>query len=159
MFNFFKKECQLVSPVDGKVVPLEQVPDEVFAQKMAGDGIAINSTGDVFVAPADGSLSMIFKTNHAFGMILDNGIEILVHIGIDTVELDGQGFERIASEGQKIKAGEPVIKINRQFIEEKGYSLITPVLITNQDELKEINYNYNDDAKGGTDVVLTYKVK
>lgn len=159
MFGFFKKTYELLAPVTGKVVDLSLVPDQVFAQKMAGDGVAIESTGDTIVAPADGVLTLVFKTNHAFAMTLDNGAEILVHIGIDTVELQGEGFERLADEGTKVKAGDPIIKINRDFITSKGFSLITPVLITNIDIVKDINYKIDFNAEAGKEVVVEYKTK
>ncbi|MCM0647094.1 PTS glucose transporter subunit IIA [Clostridium swellfunianum] len=159
MFGFLKKNYKLVAPVDGKVVDLSQVPDQVFAEKMAGDGVAIETTGDTIVAPADGKVSMIFKTNHAFGITLSNGAEILVHIGLDTVALEGAGFERIAQEGQEVKAGDVIIKINREEITSKGYSLITPVLVTNPDIFKDIEGNIGAIVKAGNDEVLTYKAK
>ncbi|MCT8977131.1 PTS glucose transporter subunit IIA [Clostridium sp. CX1] len=159
MFGFLKKEFKLVAPVSGKVIDLSEVPDPVFSQKMAGDGVGIDSTGDVVVAPADGVISIIFKTNHAFGMLLNNGVELLVHIGIDTVELDGVGFERLIQEGSKVKAGMPVIKIDRNLIKDKGYSLITPVLVTNPDNLKELKYDIDMLVQAGKEAVVTYKTK
>ncbi|WP_127837184.1 PTS sugar transporter subunit IIA [Clostridium prolinivorans] len=159
MFDFLKKTYKLVAPIDGKVVELSKVPDPVFAEKMAGDGVAIETTGDTIVSPADGKLSMIFKTNHAFGITLKNGIELLVHIGIDTVALDGKGFERIAKEGQEVKSGDPIIKINRKEILDSGYSLITPVLITNVDDVKDISANIGVEVKAGCDEILSFKIK
>jgi glucose-specific phosphotransferase system IIA component len=159
MFGFFKKNYKLVAPIDGKVIELSKVPDQVFAEKMAGDGIAIEPTGDIIVAPADGKLSMIFKTNHAFGINLSNGAEILVHIGLDTVALEGEGFERIAEEGQDVKAGDPIIKINREELISKGYSLVTPVLITNPDGFKDIVGSIGANVKAGSDEVINYKEK
>lgn len=157
MFGIFKKQFELIAPVSGKVLDLSQAPDPVFAQKLAGDGVVIEPAGDVVVAPADGMLTLIFRTNHAFGMTLENGIELLVHIGIDTVELDGEGFERIAEEGQVVKAGDPIIKINRSLIAEKGYSLITPVLITNPGEVNSIQCNIDSIVEAGKNVVISYK--
>lgn len=159
MFGFLKKSYKLVAPIDGKAVDLSEVPDQVFAERMAGDGIAIESTGDTIVAPVDGKIGMIFKTNHAFGIITGNGVEILVHIGLDTVALEGEGFERIAEEGQDVKAGDPIIKIERQKIVSKGYSLITPVLITNPDNVKELTANIGAEVRAGRDEILTYKTK
>lgn len=159
MFGFFKKSFKIVAPMDGKVINLSKVPDEVFSQRLVGDGVAIDSTGDTIVSPANGILKIIFKTNHAFAVVLENGAEILVHIGLDTVELDGYGFERVAEEGKKVKAGDPIIKINRQAIEEKGCSLITPVLITNMEIVDELNFNLNKAVRAGVDVVVTYKMK
>ncbi|MCY6369123.1 PTS sugar transporter subunit IIA [Clostridium ganghwense] len=159
MFGFFKKAFKLVAPVDGKVIDLSKVPDEVFSQRLVGDGVAIDSTGDTIVAPADGVLKMIFKTNHAFALVLENRAEILVHIGLDTVALNGYGFERIAEEGKRVKKGEPIIRINRQAIEEKGCSLITPVLITNMEIIDELNFSIDKDVRAGADEVVTYKTK
>lgn len=166
MFGFFKNrknkevtnDSKLLAAVSGKVLPLSEVPDPVFAQKMAGDGVAINPTGDVVVAPADGELSLVFNTKHAFAMTLDNGAELLVHIGVDTVSLEGQGFEQLAKAGTKVKAGTPIIKIDREFIKSKGLSLMTPVLITNPDsfELKAIE---NIDVVAGETTIVEYKAK
>ncbi|MGL5244743.1 MAG: PTS sugar transporter subunit IIA [Sarcina sp.] len=159
MFGFFKKELKLMAPVDGTTIDLSQVPDEVFAGKMAGDGVAINPSGETFVAPADGEISLIFKTNHAFAMTLDNGIELLIHIGVDTVSLNGEGFERLIEPGVKVKAGTPIVKINKDFILSKGLSLATPVLITNVDSIKDLTPVIGKTVSAGNDVVLTYKTK
>lgn len=160
MFGFFKKNSKLVAPVDGKVIDLSQVPDPVFAQKMAGDGVAIDTTGDTIVAPCDGELSLIFNTNHAFAITLKDGVELLVHIGIDTVSLNGEGFERLAEQGTTVKAGTPIIKINRDVITSKGLSLITPVLITNPDVVKDLKAeSVGSTVTAGNNTVLTYKIK
>lgn len=159
MFKLFKKSYNLVAPVSGRVINLSSVPDKVFAQRMAGDGVAIESTGDTIVAPADGMLTLIFRTNHAFGITLDNGIEVLVHIGLDTVELEGKGFERIAEQGASIKAGEPIIKLDRKFILSENRSLITPVLITNIDAVLSIEPLTGSEVTAGEDNILTYMLK
>lgn len=166
MFGFFKKKknetqdnnFKLIAPLSGKSIPLSEVPDPVFAEKMAGDGLAINPTGDVIVAPADGELTLVFNTKHAFAMTLENGIELLVHIGIDTVSLNGEGFEQLAEQGTKVKAGTPIIKINPEFIKEKGFSLITPVLITNPDSTTSIKAIENLDTISGETTILEYTV-
>lgn len=161
MFKFFNKkqktDLKLVAPVTGTAIDLSKVPDPVFAQKMAGDGIAIDLTGETIIAPADGTLTLVFKTKHAFAMTLDNGIELLVHIGIDTVSLDGEGFEQLASEGDIIKAGTPIIKINKDFILEKGFSLITPVLITNPDVVSELITSTGKNVTAGEDEIIVCK--
>ena len=167
MFGLFKKKKQenqetsalnLVAICDGKVMPLSEVPDPVFSQKMAGDGVAIEPTSDVIVAPADGELSLVFNTKHAFAMTLENGIELLVHVGLETVSLNGEGFEQLAEAGQKIKAGTPILKIDRDFIKSKGLPLITPILITNPDSTKSITGKEGTDAKAGSTVVLEYSL-
>jgi PTS system glucose-specific IIA component len=166
MFGFFKKKknetqdnnFKLIAPLSGKSIPLSEVPDPVFAEKMAGDGLAINPTGNVVVAPADGELTLVFNTKHAFAMTLDNGIELLVHIGIDTVSLNGEGFDQLAEQGTKVKAGTPILKINSKFIKEKGFSLITPVLITNPDSTASINAIENLDTISGETIILEYTI-
>lgn len=159
MFGFLKKESKFVAPVDGKVIALSQVPDPVFAEKMAGDGIAIDTTGDTIVAPCDGELTLVFQTNHAFALTLKDGVEVLVHIGIDTVSLNGEGFQRLVEPGNVVKAGTPIIKINREVITSKGISLITPVLITNVEIVKDIIPVVGTKVTAGVDTVLTYKLK
>lgn len=159
MFGFLKKDSKFLAPVDGKVINLSEVPDPVFAEKMAGDGVAIDTTGNTIVAPCDGELSLVFQTNHAFAMTLKDGVELLVHIGIDTVSLNGEGFERLAEPGTKVKAGTPIIKIDREFITSKGISLITPVLITNVDSVKDITPVVGINVSAGVDTILTYKTK
>ncbi|MFL0246103.1 PTS sugar transporter subunit IIA [Candidatus Clostridium stratigraminis] len=162
MFNFLKKnltkEVKLVAPVSGKTIDLSKVPDAVFSERLAGDGIAIEPTGNVIVAPCDGELTLVFKTLHAFGLTLENGIELLVHIGIDTVSLDGEGFEQLAEAGTKVKAGTPIIKINREVILGKGYSLITPVLITNMDLVKDLETNLDKNVSAGKDEIISFSL-
>ena len=161
MFKFFNKkqktDLKLVAPATGTAIDLSKVPDPVFAQKMAGDGIAIDLSGETIVAPADGTLTLVFKTKHAFAMTLDNGVELLVHIGIDTVSLDGEGFEQFASEGDVVKAGTPIIKINKDLILEKGFSLITPVLITNPDVVSELVISTDKNVTAGEDEIIVCK--
>ena len=113
-------------------------------------------TGDVVVAPADGELTLVFNTKHAFAITLENGVELLVHIGIETVSLNGEGFEQLAEQGTKVKAGDPIIKIDREFIKSKGLPLTTPVLITNPDILKSITPVENIETVAGETTVLEY---
>lgn len=157
--KFFKKNYEIIAPVSGKLLDLSEVPDEIFSQKIAGDGVAIDSTGNIIMAPVDGELTLVFKTCHAFAVTLDNGVEVLVHIGIDTVELKGEGFKLLVEQGKKIKKGEPIIKIDREFIESKGYSLITPVLITNPDIVKDINCTVGRNVEAGKDSICKYCLK
>ncbi|MBO0574054.1 PTS glucose transporter subunit IIA [Clostridium botulinum] len=159
MFSFFKRENKIVAPVLGRVLELSEVPDKVFASKLAGDGVAIECEDNTIVAPANGVISLIFKTNHAFGITLEDGTELLVHIGIDTVKLEGKGFERLLQEGDKVRVGDPIIRIDREFIEAEGYSLITPVLITNPDNVKNIQYKTGFNASPGKDILIIYTDK
>lgn len=169
MFGFFKKkkkdetttenrsnDLKLVAPITGKSIPLSEVPDPVFAQKMAGDGLAINPTGDVAVAPADGELTLVFNTKHAFALTTDNGAELLVHIGLETVSLNGEGFEQLVEQGTRVKAGTPIIKFDREFIKSKGLPIVTPVLITNPDAFTSIKAIENVDTVAGETSVIEY---
>ncbi|OPJ61279.1 PTS sugar transporter subunit IIA [Clostridium oryzae] len=159
MLDFIRRSYKLLAPIDGKVVDLTKIPDDIFAEKMAGDGIAIEATGDTVVAPADGEITLIFKTNHAFGLLLDNKVEVLVHVGLDTVCLCGEGFHRLVEEGKKVKAGDAILRFDREYIKERNCSFITPVLITNMDNICFIELNIGEDVKAGEDVVLKYKFK
>ena len=157
MFNFFKKSLTIIAPISGKTMDLSKVPDPVFAEKMAGDGVAINSTGDTVVAPCDGTISLIMDSWHAFAITTDNGIELLVHVGLETVTLNGEGFKILQSVNAKVTAGTPILKLDRAFIESKGISLITPVLIANPGTLKNLNPIVNKEVSYGKDVVIECK--
>ena len=163
MFKFLKNKkkennadiLKFVAPVKGKTFPLSDVPDPVFAKKMIGNGLAIMPEDDIIVAPVDGELTLVLDTRHAFAMTLDNGIELLIHIGLETVTLNGEGFEQLVEAGTTVKAGTPIIKIDRDFILSKGISLITPLLITNMDIVKELKVNVDNNVTAGKDEVIT----
>ncbi|EMF8379735.1 PTS N-acetyl glucosamine transporter subunit IIABC [Klebsiella variicola subsp. variicola] len=124
----------LVSPITGDVVALEQVPDEAFASKAVGDGIAVKPTSNIVVAPAAGAVVKIFNTNHAFCLETNNGAEIVVHMGIDTVALEGKGFKRLVEEGTDVKAGEPILEMDLDFLNANARSMISPVVCSNSDD-------------------------
>ncbi|HBW0971157.1 TPA: PTS N-acetyl glucosamine transporter subunit IIABC [Klebsiella pneumoniae] len=124
----------LVSPITGDVVALEQVPDEAFASKAVGDGIAVKPTSNIVVAPTAGTVVKIFNTNHAFCLETNNGAEIVVHMGIDTVALEGKGFKRLVEEGTDVKAGEPILEMDLDFLNANARSMISPVVCSNSDD-------------------------
>lgn len=136
------------APLSGEIVPIEEVPDVVFADKIVGDGVAIMPSGDMMAAPCDGTIGKIFETNHAFSMESDDGLELFVHFGMDTVNLKGEGFTRIAKEGQRVKTGEPIIGFDLALLKEKAPSVITPIVISNMDEVKELNKMSGSVTKG-----------
>jgi len=139
MFGLFsRKERKVLSPVDGQVIDISEVPDEVFSQKMVGDGVAVKPVGDIFCAPIDGVVSKIFSTNHAFSIKSDKDLEIMVHIGLETVALEGKGFERLINEGDRVKAGDPVIKADLSYIAEHAKDTITPVIVSDESDVKNI---------------------
>lgn len=148
-------EIKVLAPLDGAVVALEDVPDEVFAQKMVGDGLAINPSGAVAVAPVTGTLVKLFSSGHAFGIATDEGVELIVHIGLDTVELEGQGFEKIAREGQIVQAGTPIVRFDRAVLEGLDKVVISPVVSTGPGTIVE---RATGNVQAGRDVLFVLKV-
>lgn len=124
----------LVSPVTGDVVALEQVPDEAFASKAVGDGVAVKPTDKTVVSPAAGTIVKIFNTNHAFCTETEKGAEIVVHMGIDTVALNGEGFTRLVEEGAEVAAGQPILEMDLDFLNANARSMISPVVCSNIDD-------------------------
>ena len=127
-----------ISPIKGKLIPISEVPDQVFSQKMMGDGFAIEPEDGLVVAPADGKIINVFPTKHAIGFQTVGGREILIHFGIDTVNLKGEGFETLVNEGEEVKAGQPLLRADINFIKEHVPSIITPVVFTNLSEGENI---------------------
>lgn len=139
MFGFLKrKQREIFAPVDGQVVALDEVEDEVFSQGMAGDGVAIKPVSGIFTAPISGKVSKIFETNHAYSIKSDKDLEVMVHIGLDTVSLKGEGFERLVQEGDSVEAGDPVIKADLAYLKEHAKDTITPVLVMEESDVKTI---------------------
>ena len=126
---------RVLAPISGRAVPLAEVPDEVFAEGMAGQGCAVvpEASGEA-VAPVAGLLVKLFEGGHAFGIAADNGIEMIVHLGLDTIELRGKGFERIATEGDRVEAGQPIVRFDLEEIRAGDYDPVTPVLVTNDED-------------------------
>jgi glucose-specific phosphotransferase system IIA component len=148
-------EIDVLAPLDGTVVELENVPDEVFAQKMVGDGLAINPSGEVAVAPVSGVLAKLFPGGHAFGIEASDGVELIVHLGLDTIELKGEGFEKLAVEGQQVAAGTPIVRFDRAAIERLGKVMLSPVVTTGNGT---IVYCASGTVQAGQDVLFVLKV-
>ena len=148
-------EIDVLAPLDGTVVELESVPDEVFAQKMVGDGLAIDPSGAVAVAPVSGTLVKLFPGGHAFGIATSDGVELIVHLGLDTIELKGEGFEKLAVEGQVVSAGTPIVRFDRAVIERMGKVMLSPVVSTGSGT---IVYCAGGVVQAGRDVLFVLKV-
>lgn len=148
------KEVKIYAPLSGEIVNIEDVPDVVFSEKIVGDGVAVRPNGDTIVAPVNGTIGKIFETNHAFSIESDEGVELFVHFGIDTVELKGEGFLRLAEEGQKVKVGDPIIEFDLDVLESKAKSVLTPVVISNMDEISNLQ-KLSGSVVAGESVVLT----
>lgn len=162
MFKFLKKtnsNCTIKAPISGQCISLEDVNDDMFSTKMLGDGVAIDATGEIVCAPADGVITAIVATKHAFAMKLKNGVEVLIHIGIETVSLNGEGFTVLANVDDEVKQGAPIIKIDRNFIESKGMSLITPVIIVGEQEYELKKFNVGNNVAASENVIMECKLK
>lgn len=132
-------DTAVYSPLKGEVVLMQDVPDETFAAEVLGKGAAVEPSEGRVVAPADATVETLFDTHHAIGLTLDNGMEILIHVGINTVELGGEGYEAHVAEGDKVKRGQTLITFDKALIQSKGYKTVTPVIITNADDYEKIN--------------------
>ncbi|WP_182187517.1 PTS glucose transporter subunit IIA [Pectinatus frisingensis] len=143
MFNLFgKKELHIDAPVQGKIFDIDKVPDEVFSSKMMGDGFAVEPENDTITAPCDGVIAVLAKTKHAIAIQSKEGVQILIHIGLDTVELNGRGFTAYVEQGAGVKRGDKLITFDRDYIKNQGKPLTTMLVLTNMDEkIKKIEKN------------------
>lgn len=154
------QEVVLTAPLNGTVVALEDVPDPVFSSGAVGKGAGIEPSDGAsikVVAPADGSVVVAPSSGHAYGLALDNGLEILIHVGIDTVNLKGKGFDVKVGKGDRVKAGQTLVVVDRAVIEEAGYKLVTPVLVTNYMNFAEVEVIADGSIEAGTDLIKATK--
>lgn len=156
MFSFLKKKAeQLTAPIDGKVISLDDVNDPIFSKRKMGDGVAIIACGQIVYAPADGKIAVTIERKHAFGMVLDNEMEIIVHVGININDPDGNGFEMLVKEYEYVKKGTPIIRIHPVLAAEN--ELITPVIITNPHCFTILNNHIGETVIGGKSTLIEYR--
>lgn len=140
--NIFKKKTEsdsaIFMPLKGNVIPIENVPDPVFSQKMMGDGFAIEPANNTVVSPIDGEIISVFPTKHALSLKTYSGREILIHVGLDTVKLNGEGFTSFVKDGQKVKTGQKLLEVDFDNIKNKVPSIITPIVFTNLKENEKV---------------------
>ncbi|MBM4764430.1 PTS glucose transporter subunit IIA [Bacillus sp. B15-48] len=145
--NFFKKKADndpsIQIPLEGKIISIEDVPDPVFSQKMMGDGFAIQPVNGTVVSPAEGEVISVFPTKHAVTLKDVFGREILIHVGIETVNLKGEGFTSFVKDGQKVKKGQKLLEVDFDFIKGKVPSIVTPVVFTNLKENEKVVISEN----------------
>ena len=154
-----KNKYQVLAPVSGKTLELDSVPDPVFAEKLTGDGLAIEMASDTVLAPCDGVISLFFETKHAFAITTDEGIQILVHVGLDSIILNGEGLTALKQAGDRVTAGTPVIKADMDVLKKHSINMISPVLVVNFDQVSELcPCNAGTTVTAGTDEVLQYAV-
>lgn len=148
---------ELRSILDGKVMPIEEAPDDVFSQKIMGDGVAIEPTNTVVTAPADCDVSVVMAdTGHACGLTLPNGVELLIHVGVDTVDMGGEGFKLLVSEGDHVKAGQPLIEFDPEKIRAAGHPCTTMLIVTADGSASNITMHTGNNAKAGETAVISW---
>lgn len=141
------------SPLEGKLIPMTEVPDKTFASKALGDGVAVIPEKGCVYAPFDGEVEMVYDTKHAIGLVREDGMEVLIHVGINTVELGGKYYTAKVSNGQKIKKGDLLLEFDMDEIAKAGYSLVTPVIITNSDEYEDLTLREHGQVKPGDQII------
>ena len=135
MFSFLKKSNKFYNFASGKVLPLNEVPDAVFSQSIMGDGYAVELDNGTIVSPVQGEVIMVFPTGHAFGIRTKSGIEMLIHLGIDTVELNGEGFDTKVAVGDAVKPGTVLTVMDLDFVRQHNKSLVSPIVFTNGEKI------------------------
>lgn len=157
--NLFAKDnsIRIGAPTEGKLVSIKEVSDPTFSEEVLGKGVAIIPADGKFYAPVDGTISTIFPTGHAAAITSSEGVEVLIHIGLDTVKLEGKHFTIHAEEGQEIKKGELLLEADLDQIKTEGYDIITPVIICNSDEYSEIQMMEPGDVAQGDDILTLQK--
>lgn len=156
MLSFFKKNknYKIKAAVNGRCINIEKVNDTTFSQKLMGDGIGIIPSSDIVVAPCNGKITVLPESKHAFGIVSEDGVEILVHIGIDTVNLKGDGFKNEVSEGSVVKQGDQIISFDREKISSQGIDCTTIMIVLNHSEFSNINCMAEGDVVAGDDTVI-----
>ena len=161
MFSFFKnkeeKITNLKAYISGKVVPITEVPDEVFSARLLGDGIGIWPKNGKVLAPADGIITVTMEnTKHACGLRLSNGVELLLHVGLDTVYMNGEGFELRVSSGQKVKAGQTLIEFDRKAIAKAGFPDVVIMTVVENSEERALDFHTGIEATVKETVVVDF---
>ncbi len=150
-----KKNSVIYAPVTGTLIPLEKVKDAVFSSGTMGKGIAVDPEDGVIVAPFDGTVTALYPTKHAVGITSEDGVECIIHVGVDTANLQGKHFEVKVKENQKVKAGDVLLEVDLAAIIKEGYSLVTPILVTNSDEYLDVLPNETEGMIAKSEVLLT----
>lgn len=151
---FGKQKSHIYAPVNGDVLPLEQVPDPIFREKMLGDGLAMLPTKGHIHAPITGTVMLVAQTKHAIGLRSKDGTEVLIHIGLETVSLKGKGFTVLVKEGDIVSVGQLLIEVDWDFIGANAKSIITPIIITNS-AARQIHYEGSTEGIMGETLLMT----
>lgn len=159
LFGKKTREENITAPLTGRIFSLENVPDPVFSQKMMGEGFAIEPTNGEVVAPIDGEIVQLFHTKHAIGLKTENGAEIIIHVGLETVAMEGEGFTAHVREGSKVKKGDKLLTVDLEKVREKAKSTVTPVVVTNSADSEKISLVATDSVIKGETVCMTVTMK
>lgn len=165
MFGLFKKEDReksqkikgFYSMIDGKSIDLSEVNDEMFSNRLLGDGIAVEPTSNVVVSPCNGKVTLVADTKHAIGIENEDGVQVLIHIGLDTVKLNGQGFETLCKVGDKVKVGEPLVNIDRELLKKENISDVTMMVLVEENKYKVSSLHINKLVKSGESLLIEYE--
>lgn len=151
--NLDKLSLTISSPVTGKVISLSKVSDKIFSDKLLGEGIAIIPKDEEIFAPEDGIVTVITKSKHAIGLTLDNSVELLIHVGLDTVSMEGKGFELFVQQDQKVKKGDLLLKFNKKEIALAGHSDVIPIVVTNTSQFLDVSADVEEDVLVGDNIL------
>lgn len=162
MFGFFKKNKEeksiiIKSPVVGRCFDISEIPDEVFSTKMLGNGIGFESTEGILYAPVDGEILQVFPTKHAMVLKSKEGLEILLHIGIDTVEMKGEGFEAFVEKAQQVKAGDKLLSFNNDLIKTKAKSNLCVLVLTENEIMESLEFKLGNVDKNNEVIIVKLK--
>lgn len=147
---------ELTAYISGRAIPIEEVNDPVFASKSLGDGMAIRPEGQTVTAPCDGEISMAAETGHAIGIAVNNGAELLLHIGIDTVSLNGEGFQLLVKEGSRVRQGDPLLKFDKALVEKNGFSTDCILIVTNPEDFPDLKFLCGADVRQNETLIGTF---
>lgn len=156
---FKKKEIKIVAPITGKCIPIEEVDDPVFSGNLMGEGVAIKPSADKLVSPCQSQITVVSETGHAFGLRTSNGLEIMIHIGIDTVNRKGKGFHVLVEQGKEVRAGETLVQFDREEMEEEGIDTSVMVVFLNGNEFLMKDLKKNGGVREGKDRIALLSKK
>lgn len=150
------KKIEISLPVEGKVLPLTEVNDYLFNKRIMGEGVAVNPSGNFVFSPVNGEITLVYDAKHAIALKTEEGLQLLIHVGIDSVKLEGRGFAAYVKAGDKVRQGDKLLFFDRNFIEKKA-SPITPIVITNSEVIESMETNYKASKAGDTLITITLK--
>lgn len=153
LFSSKNKEFTISAPVAGKVVPIREVSDPTFGQEILGKGVAIHPCANRIVAPCDGTVEMMFDTGHAVSLTAENGAEVLIHVGLETVSLGGKHFTPHVKNGDRVQKGQLLLEFDREAIAQEGFDTITPIVICNSDQFGDIHVYADKSVQEGEPVL------